>query len=126
MNGEWCKRGVNVGKNPRKTIAIPFTRKRKLILVDSAMCGVTVEFSKETKNLLVVLDSKFSIKIRKREGYQNSKVKLNGEVVIVADCYPKGVGFDSWVMLGNACKRVLRSTARHEKVKKEGAHCAGR
>jgi hypothetical protein len=55
-NTKWCKDSYpNI--NLRKTIVIPFTRKCKLNLVEPGMSGVTVEFSKATKYLGVVLDS---------------------------------------------------------------------
>jgi hypothetical protein len=53
----WCKQnGPSI--NPAKTIVIPFIRRRKLSLKNPVVSGVKIEFSKETKYLGVVLDSK--------------------------------------------------------------------
>jgi hypothetical protein len=53
----WCKQG-GLSINPPKTIVIPFTRRRKLSLKNPVVSSVQIEFSKETKYLGVVLNSK--------------------------------------------------------------------
>jgi Reverse transcriptase (RNA-dependent DNA polymerase) len=52
-----CKQsGLSI--NPAKTIVVPFTKRRKLCLKNPVVSGVQIEYSKETKYLGVVLDSK--------------------------------------------------------------------
>jgi hypothetical protein len=53
----WCQQG-GLSIKTAKTIVIPFTRRRKLSLKNTVVSGVQIEFSKETKYLGVVLDSK--------------------------------------------------------------------
>jgi hypothetical protein len=56
-----------------------------------------------------------------RSIFENPFCGLNGLVVCIADCYPKGAGFDSWVMLGifPLRKRGLRSLVWQTNLGKE-------
>jgi hypothetical protein len=84
----WCKQnGLSI--NPAKTIVIPFTRRRKLSLKNPVVSGVKIEFSKETKYLGVVLDSKL---------LWNSHTKRVKEKAIKAFMACRGIVGQRWVL----------------------------
>jgi Reverse transcriptase (RNA-dependent DNA polymerase) len=84
----WCKQsGLSI--NPAKTIVIPFTRRRKLSLKNPVVSEVKIEFSKETKYLGVVLDSKL---------LWNSQKKRVKEKAIKALMACRGIVGQRWAL----------------------------
>jgi hypothetical protein len=71
---EWCK-DANLSINPKKTIDVPFTRRRKLSSVGSIREGLTIEYRKEIKYLGVLLESKL---------LWNSQIKRAKEIAMNA------------------------------------------
>ena len=56
---KWCK-NEGLGINPTKTVVIPFTRRRALVLPNLVIRGITIEFSTEVKYLGITLDRKLN------------------------------------------------------------------
>lgn len=72
---EWCKNeGLNI--NPKKTVVVPFTRKRKILLKTLTLDGSALEFSKNVKYLGIILDAKLNWNLHLDQAVQKATTAL--------------------------------------------------
>ncbi|MGR0243474.1 hypothetical protein ACUWC2_28695, partial [Klebsiella pneumoniae] len=55
----WCQK-QGLGVNPEKTVIIPFTRRKKIMLTPLTMGGHMINYAKKFKYLGITLDNKLT------------------------------------------------------------------